>query len=203
MSDQTFNNRLSRRGLLGMVMLLATTTLAGGPALAGSPAEKYVTTVGTSVIRLANSGAGKAAMRQRFSSLINQHTNVRSVGLVALGPYRKDLPPNKAGEFVKLVSFYMAAFFVYYVDEFKGSNIEVNSSSKQGNTTVVNSSVRFQSGSTTQVRWRIVGGGQIGDINVRGVWLSLQLKKRFTDVLKRSKGDFNELFAELKSAESW
>ena len=29
------------------------------------------------------------------------------------------------------------------------------------------------------------------------------LKKRFTDVLRRSNGDFNELFAELKSAASW
>lgn len=203
MSSTRFTNRLTRRGFMGLSALLLTTTLAGREVLAASPAEKYVTSVGTSVIKLANSGGGKAALRQRFSSLINQHTNVRSVGLVALGPYRKDLPPNMAGEFVKLVSFYMAAFFVYYIDEFQGSNIEIESSAKQGNTTVVDSRVRFKNGSTSQVRWRIVGGGQVGDINVRGVWLSLQLKKRFTDVLKRSKGDFNALFDELKSAESW
>jgi len=203
MSDSLFNSRLSRRGLMGLGVLLATTSLAGRQALALSAAEQYVTSVGTSVIRVANSGAGKAAMRQRLSSLISQNANVRSVGLVALGPYRKDLPPGKAGEFVRLVAFYMAAFFVYYIDEFQGSNIEVNSSSKQGNATLVNSSVHFKNGSTTQVRWRIVGGGQVGDINVRGVWLSLQLKKRFTDVLKRSQGDFDALFAELKSAESW
>jgi ABC-type transporter MlaC component len=203
MSTERFNSRLSRRGLLGMAVLLATTALAGSGAHALSSAEKYVTTVGASVIRLANSGVGKAQMRQRFSSLISQHTNVRSVGLVALGPYRKDLPPQMAGEFVKLVSFYMAAFFVFYIDEFRGSTIEVDSSSQQGAMTVVNSSVHFTNGSTTKVRWRIVGAGQVGDINVRGVWLSLQLKKRFTDVLKRSKGNFDELFAELKSAETW
>lgn len=203
MSSTRFTNRLTRRGFMGLSALLLTTTLAGREVLAASPVEKYVTSVGTSVIKLANSGGGKAALRQRFSSLINQHTNVRSVGLVALGPYRKDLPPNMAGEFVKLVSFYMAAFFVYYIDEFQGSNIEIESSAKQGNTTVVDSRVRFKNGSTSQVRWRIVGAGQVGDINVRGVWLSLQLKKRFTDVLKRSKGDFNALFDELKSAESW
>lgn len=193
----------SRRGFLGLSALLLTTTLAGRQALALTPVEKYVTTVGTSVIKLANSGAGKAAMRQRFSSLINQNTNVRSIGLVALGPYRKDLPPTMAGEFVKQVSFYMAAFFVYYIDEFQGSNIEIQSSAKQGNSTIVHSVVRFTNGSTSQVRWRILGAGQISDINVRGVWLSLQLKKRFTDVLKRSKGDFNALFDELKSAEGW
>jgi phospholipid transport system substrate-binding protein len=203
MSEQISHRRLNRRGFMGLAVLLATTTLTGRGALALSPAEKYVTNVGANVIRLANSGAGKAALRQRFSSLINQNANVRSVGLVALGPYRKDLPPGMAGEFVKLVAFYMAAFFVYYIDEFRGSSIEIDSSSKQGNTTIVNSSVRFKNGSTTQVRWRIVGAGQVGDINVRGVWLTLQLKKRFTDVLKRSKGDFKQLFAELKSAESW
>jgi ABC-type transporter MlaC component len=97
----------------------------------------------------------------------------------------------------------MAAFFVYYIDEFQGSNIEIDSSNKQGSTTIVNSLVRFKNGSTSQVRWRILGAGQVGDINVRGVWLSLQLKKRFTDVLRRSNGDFDALFAELRSAESW
>jgi ABC-type transporter MlaC component len=203
MSDRFFHGRLSRRGVMSFALLLATTTLAGPMARALSPAEQYVTNVGNNVIRLANSGQGKAALRQRFSSLINQNANVRSVGLVALGPYRKDLPPSMAGEFVRLVSFYMAAFFVYYIDEFQGSNIEIDSSNKQGNATIVNSLVRFKNGSTSQVRWRILGGGQVGDVNVRGVWLSLQLKKRFTDVLRRSDGDFNALFAELRSAESW
>jgi hypothetical protein len=31
----------------------------------------------------------------------------------------------------------------------------------------------------------------------------LQLKKRFTDILKRTQGDFAPLFDELKSAQSW
>ncbi len=203
MSDSFFQGRLSRRSVMRFAVLLATTTLAVRGARALSPAEQYVTSVGSSVIRLANSGQGKAALRQRFSSLINQNSNVRSVGLVALGPYRKDLPPRMAGEFVRLVAFYMAAFFVYYIDEFQGSNIEIDSSNKQGKTTIVNSLVRFKNGSTSQVRWRILGGGQVSDINVRGVWLSLQLKKRFTDVLRRSNGDFDALFAELRSAESW
>jgi phospholipid transport system substrate-binding protein len=184
-------------------LFLAATAFAGRMARALSPAEQYVTSVGNNVIRLANSGQGKAALRQRFSSLISQNANVRSVGLVALGPYRKDLPPGMAGEFVKLVAFYMAAFFVYYIDEFQGSNIEIDSSNTQGNTTLVNSLVRFKNGSTSQVRWRIIGAGQVGDINVRGVWLSLQLKKRFTDVLRRSNGDFSALFTELRSAASW
>jgi ABC-type transporter MlaC component len=188
---------------MGLALLLATTTFAGRRALALTPTEQYVTNVGNTVIKVANSGGGKAALRQRFSALISQNSNVRQVGLEALGPYRKDLPANMSGEFFKLVSFYMAAFFVYYIDEFQGSSLEIDSSAKQGGLTVVDTSVHFKNGSTTKVRWRIRGSGQVSDINVRGVWLSLQLKKRFTDVLRRSQGDFKELFAELKSAESW
>ncbi len=203
MSDTILNGRVSRRGLMGFTLLLATTALAGRSALALTATEQYVTNVGNDVIRLANSGGGKAALRQRFSSLINQNSNVRQVGLEALGPYRKDLPANMSGEFFRLVAFYMAAFFVYYIEEFQGSSLEVDSSAKQGGLTTVDTSVHFKNGSTTKVRWRIRGSGQVSDINVRGVWLSLQLKKRFTDVLKRSQGDFNELFAELKSAGTW
>jgi len=42
MSDSLFNSRLSRRGLMGLGVLLATTSLVGRQALALSPAEQYV-----------------------------------------------------------------------------------------------------------------------------------------------------------------
>jgi hypothetical protein len=35
------------------------------------------------------------------------------------------------------------------------------------------------------------------------VWLTIATKKRFSDVLNRSKGDFGALFAELREAETW
>jgi len=52
------------------------------------------------------------------------------------------------------------------------------------------------------VNWRVTSG-RVSDVNVSGVWLSLQLKKRFTDILRRADGNFNPLFAELRSAGSW
>jgi ABC-type transporter MlaC component len=122
--------------------------------------------------------------------------------MLALGNYRKNLPPGRKEEFVRLVGQYIAAFFVYYIDEFRGTALEIKSSAPQGKVTLVDS--RITNGGP--VRWRIGGSGggfRVMDINVRAVWLSLQLKQRFSDVLKRNKGDFNALFAELKSAENW
>jgi ABC-type transporter MlaC component len=192
---------LTRRKLLTVMALLGGTALASRPSHAG--AEDYVSRLGTTVVKLASSGASKSALRSRFASIVKNNSDVRSIGLQALGPYRKKLPTNRQGEFVGLLANYIAAFFVYYVKEFQGTGIEVRSSAISGGATIVNSIVTKKSGGGTEVRWRVLGGSRVGDINVRGVWLTLQLKKRFTDVLKGSRGDFDALFAELESARDW
>jgi ABC-type transporter MlaC component len=198
-SDQM--KMLTRRNLLAAMAFLGGAAMASRPSLA-SP-EQYVTQLGTTVVKLASSGASKSALRSRFASIVKGNSDVRSIGLQALGPYRKKLPANRQGEFVGLLSTYIAAFFVYYLKEFQGTGIEVRSSAISGGATIVNSVVTKKSGGGTEVRWRVLGGARVGDINVRGVWLTLQLKKRFTDVLKSSGGDFDALFAELKSAQDW
>ena len=195
-------SRLSRRAFLFLTSA-GIGLLGAVPAVsARGSAEKYVASIGADVIRLANSGAAKPAMRKRFSALINRHTNLRSVGLFALGPYQRQLPASQREEFSRLVGGYIAAFFVYYLKDFKGTSVDIKSSVQQGASTVVNSAIRFKSGSTSAVSWRITSG-RVSDIKVRGIWLSLQLRKRFTSILKRGDGDFGPLFRELKSADTW
>ena len=48
------------------------------------------------------------------------------------------------------------------------------------------------------VDWR-VQKGKIIDVNIQGVWLTLQLRDQFTGVLGRSNGDFDALFRFLQS----
>ncbi|MBL8893015.1 MAG: ABC transporter substrate-binding protein [Rhizobiales bacterium] len=195
-------DKISRRKLLAFAAFLTAQLPTSQLALADTPQEQFVKDVSRQIIALANSGGSKPALRKRFTSLISRYSNAQSVAMLALGTYRGKLPADKKDEFVRLVTQYMAAFFVYYIDEFRGTSLEIKSSAPQGKLTLVDT--RITNGGP--VRWRIVGGGggyRVQDINVRAVWLSLQLKQRFTDVLKRNKGDFNALFAELKSAENW
>jgi ABC-type transporter MlaC component len=42
------------------------------------------------------------------------------------------------------------------------------------------------------------GGLRVNDVNVRGIWLSLQMQQLFTSVLKRNKGDFDALLKYLR-----
>ena len=56
------------------------------------------------------------------------------------------------------------------------------------------------------MRWRVSGANgsyRIADLNVKGVWLTISMKKLFADTLKSSDGDFQALYAKLREAETW
>src|SRR4051794_34421831 len=102
MNDDRYGMKLTRRALLmgaGGIGFVG----AFSSARAVTAAEQFVSQAGTDVIRLANSGLPKQAMRKRFAALVNRYANVRGVGLLALGPYQKDLSGARREEFIRLV----------------------------------------------------------------------------------------------------
>ena len=204
--DGTTTRKFSRREFAA---LLFGAALAGGVSpvsAAVDPAEGYVGRIADEVMSLANSGARGTALRGRFASVLNRYVNLRNIANFALGPYQKKLPPGDKNEFYTLFNNYAAALFVYYVNDFKGSDLQIISTSKQGKYLTIVSAIKQNGGGREQIKWRLIavgGGYKISDINVKGVWLTIATKKRFSDVLNRSKGDFGALFAELREAESW
>ncbi len=186
--------------------LLMASLVAGAsyPAVAAvDPAEKYVSGIADDVMRLANSGQGGNGLRNKFAALLNRYINLRSVANYALGPYRSKLPGGKQSEFYRLVSNYAAALFVFYIKDFRGSGLDIISTSKQGKFIVIHSAIKP---GNEQVRWRLSSGGggfRVSDVNVKGVWLTIAMRDRFNRVLKQSNGNFEALFKELREADSW
>lgn len=204
--DGTTTRKFNRREFAALLLGAAVTGSAGYAVAAVSPAEGYVDRIAGEVMSLANSGAKGTALRGRFASVLNRYINLRSIANFALGPYQKQLPPGDRNKFYALFNNYAAALFVFYVDDFKGSDLQIISTSKQGSFTTIVSAIVQNGGGREQVRWRLVsagGGYKISDINIKGVWLTIATKKRFSDVLNRSNGDFDALFAELQEAETW
>ena len=202
----TKTRKFSRRDFAALLLGVAFTGTASNAMAAVNPAEGYVDRIAGEVMSLANSGSKGNALRGKFASVLNRYINLRNIANFALGPYQKKLPPGDRNEFYTLFSNYAAALFVYYVDDFKGSDLEIISTSKQGNFITITSAIKQNGGGREQVRWRLVPAGgayKISDINIKGVWLTIATKKRFSDVLNRSKGDFGALFAELREAETW
>jgi phospholipid transport system substrate-binding protein len=195
---------ISRRAaLLGAVSILMASQ-AGTAAAAKSP-EDFVKRLTDQVISLANGGQKGKALRGRFASLLERNVNLRNIANFALGPYQKKMSAKEKSTFYSLVSNYAAALFVYYADDFKGEGLEIIDTSTQGNFTTIKSAI-VRGAARENVRWRLINSGgtyRVSDVNIKGVWMTISMKKRFTDILNRSKGDFEPLFAELREAESW
>lgn len=194
---------LTRRALGGVAM--AALFALAAPASASAAAEDYVTGIADDVMRLANTGKKGTALRAQFAALLNRYINLKAIADYALGPYAKKLPANKRSEFYTLVSNYAAALFVYYVADFRGTKLDIMSTTQQGKFTVIQSAITG-GGGREQVRWRLTPSGgsyRVSDVNIKGVWLTIAMKDRFSKVLKSSKGDFEPLFASLREAETW
>ena len=52
-------------------------------------------------------------------------------------------------------------------------------------------------GGRSRMLWRL-SGGRIRDVRVSGVWLGIQLRSRFTQIIRRNDGDVNALLAYLR-----
>jgi phospholipid transport system substrate-binding protein len=198
----------SRRGFVA-TLLTGVAALASRPVSAMAaidPAEVYVSDIAEEVMRLANSGQTGVPLRNKFAALLNRYINLRGIANYALGTYASKLPAARRDEFYTLVSNYSAALFVYYVEDFRGTKLEIMSNAKQGKFITILSAIKLKGGGREQVRWRLVpadGSYRVSDVNLKGIWLTISMKDRFSKVLKQSKGNFDALFDELREAETW
>jgi phospholipid transport system substrate-binding protein len=177
------------------------------PAHADDGASLYVQKLGEEVIRLANGGTrGDKALQRRFASLFTRYISIPGVANFALGPAQHDLPSNDKAMFYDLVANYAAALFVWYVDDFKGQSLGITNNVEQGKFTIVDTMIKAGGLGGEKLRWRVSGTNgayRIADLNVKGVWLTISMKKLFADTLKQSDGDFQALYGKLREAETW
>lgn len=192
---------------LAGIFLLALFGFAKSPVFAKtlSGPERHVQKIGNSVINLANGSARGYALHAKFVRLLSRHANMNTVGRFALGRYRKNLPASKKPRYNKLVKAYIAGLFVYYAKDFRGRGMEILSSRKSGKSTIIKSQINF-GGKKTPVIWRVYSSGarhRVTDVNIRGVWMSIQLRQKFGNILKKNKGDIDALIAFLGTYKNW
>ena len=197
---------LTRRRALSLFAFAASPFLIAGSALADKSAEAYVAKIGKDVLRVANAGTRGVATRNRFASLLGRYVNLRGITMASLGTYQKKLPAGDKDKLNNLVTTYAAALFAWFVEDFKGRDFVVDRTAKQGKFLLVYSRIVKSSGSDEPIVFYLSGGGgsySIVDISVLGVRLSSAMRQRFTDELKKSKGEFEPLYAMLREAETW
>lgn len=200
------NSTLLRFVMVGIFML-AVFGFANPQAFAKSLTgpERHVQKIGNSVINLANGSSRGYALHAKFVRLLSRHANMNTVGRFALGRYRKNLPASQKARYNKLVKAYIAGLFVYYAKDFRGRGTEILSSRKSGKSTIIKSQISF-AGKKTPVVWRVYSSGsrhRVTDVNIRGVWMSIQLRQKFGNILKKNRGDINALITFLGTYKNW
>ena len=198
----------SRRRALSLfaASAFAALTVAEAAANADAEAEAYIARIGKDVLRLANAGTRGKATRNKFAVMLSKYVNLRGITMASLGTYQKQLPPGDKDMLNELVTTYAAALFAWYVDDFKGQDFVVDRTAKQGKYLLVYSKIVKSGGADEPIVWYLSpqgGGYRIVDLSVLGVRLSSAMRQRFSDELKKSKGDFKPLYAMLREAETW
>ncbi len=201
------SSNLSRRTFASLVLGSGFAVLSAPMAMADEGAGAYVEKLGAEVIRLANGGTrGDKALQRKFAALFNRYISIPNISKFALGTHQQELPSSDKEMFYDLVANYAAALFVWYVEDFQGNNLDITNIAEQGKFTTVDATIKGGGLGGEKMRWRVTGSGgnyRIADLNVKGVWLTISMKKLFADTLKSSDGDFQALYAKLREAETW
>ena len=195
------SSNLHRRGLLAAGLLalfghnpIASPTFAA-TAEAATAEARHVTRLMNDLIALGNIGQ-RDKLIKRIASVLRRRADTSSISLFALGSYRRQLPKALQSDYINAAINYSAATFANYVSDFEGAKFKLNATNASGKQVIVIGDVAYASGKVHQVRFKIAGGPsrpRIADVNVQGLWLALQLRKMFTDELKRNRGNFKLL----------
>ena len=195
--------RLAARAALVAAMAVALLGLSGPSGNATTAEEAFASKAGAHALQTAAYGGSAQQKVDRFKDLLRRYSNVKEVALFSLGKYEKQLPSNRANEYFSLVEDFAAKLFASYSGDFMGREVQVlRSAPRTANDIVVDSRILYNDDRRpAPVKWLVAKRGNklnIYDINIQGVWLSLFIQQKFVGILKKSKGDFEPLFAFLK-----
>ncbi len=196
----------SRRNVLQMLPAVGIATLSlaafsAAPAHARTSAADFAVELGGKVIALARSNASDARLKRQFLNLLTRSADIRAVARFALGKYRRRMPKELMPEYYRLVLDYIAGLFVWYRKDLAAQDIRAVKQHTRGAWTTVETRLVFDDGKTSPVLWRIYTGGgplRVGDLNIRGIWLSLRMRDKFVSILNKSGGDFDALLNYLR-----
>lgn len=192
---------LGRRAFLAAVVGAAS-LVSIAPAYADADAERFAQTLidrGVAILR----ETGDPARRTKFRNFITQYADARRTALFTLGNYRRGASEPDLEAFVRAFQDYATAVYESRLDRYKGQTLKVVGSvdNKPGDITV--NMVVVDPGAPNQLRvaFRLVGATanyRFIDIQVEGIWLSVDQREQFAAFLSRNGGKVPALTAHLQ-----
>jgi phospholipid transport system substrate-binding protein len=197
---------LKLRGLFAaMVAALALTfAFAATSASADDGARAFTQTLidkGFTILRAP--GADKATRVRNFDAFIVGHMDARKTALFTLGHYRRGAPDGVVEPFVQAFTDYATAIYGAHLVDFASATLRVtgDTTNKPGDVTVMTLAEGGGLREPLRIAFRLTGAGgvyKIVDVQVAGIWLSVEQREQFASVLSQNRGDIGSLTASLK-----
>ncbi|MEO0882476.1 MAG: ABC transporter substrate-binding protein [Pseudomonadota bacterium] len=189
--------------------LLATalSVLFGTPALADGASEAFVQENATLVLEsLDNPDLDQQARTEQFSTYINEFSNFDRISNFVIGKYARRFEREDLIRYRTAFRAYNLAAYEAQFDQYRGSNITVTGSTDRSERdSIVDSVLSSADGDEFDVRWRVLlrnGKHEVVDValNVDGnlLWLAIEQRAQFLDLLDRENGSANALIAKLE-----
>jgi len=135
-----------------------------------------------------------------YYRVISRRADLPAIALYSLGRYRSKLPHSKRRAFYHGVGAFMARYFAGQSKDYRVVKADFTDSPRRdGDTTLVDSTLTLASGSTYHVVWRLVhhqSGFRISDVRVLGFSL-VYLQKRLFQSYIWEKGSLEALVSAL------
>jgi phospholipid transport system substrate-binding protein len=193
---------LARRALISAIFGVVAFASAG-PALADRDAETFAQGLidrGVGILR----NSADPQRRAKFREFILAYADARKTAMFTLGNYRRSASDADIEAFVKAFTDFATAVYESRLDQYKGQTLKVTGSidNKPGDVTVnmvvVDPGVR----DPLRVAFRLLGANgnyRFVDVQVAGIWLSVEQRDQFASYLSQNGGSVPKLTAHLNS----
>lgn len=193
---------IARRAFLSLVVGAAA-FVSVTPAYADADAERFAQGLidrGVGILR----NTADPQRRAKFRDFILQYADARKTALFTLGNYRRGAPDADVEAFVLAFTNYATAVYEARLDQYKGQTLKVTGSidNKPGDITVNMVVVDPAAREPLRVAFRLLGGNgayKFVDVQVVGIWLSIEQKEQFSGFLSKNGGSIPRLTAHLQA----
>jgi phospholipid transport system substrate-binding protein len=194
--------RLVRRAFLA-ALVGATSFASITPAIADPDAEVFAQRLidrGIAILR----DTGDPARRAKFRDFVTQYADARKTALFTLGNYRRGASEGDLETFIVAFKDYATAVYEARLDRYKGEEVKVVGSidNRPGDFTVNMIIVGSNTANPLRVAFRLIGSNsnyRFVDIQVEGIWLSIDQRDQFAAYLSQNGGSVPRLTAHLRA----
>jgi phospholipid transport system substrate-binding protein len=151
---------------------------------------------------LRDDSVGDAARRARFHQFVVQNVDARKTALFTLGRHRRGVSDALLEQFVVAFRDFATATYELRLEERKDATLKVTNSvqHKAGDFTVNAEASDPDAKEPVKIAFRLLGLGgnyKVVDVQVAGVWISIDQRDQFEAILSKNGGDVKALISHL------